>query len=47
MSVWIDSTNVNVRFGSANPPFILLHKTTGALAVPTAANWNLRVKAWA
>jgi len=44
-----DATNLNVRFGSGSGGnvFLLLNKTTGAVASATNANWRLVLRAWA
>lgn len=47
VSIVPDSTNLNVRFGSASTPFIILHKTNGSVQTITNANWRLVVRAWA
>jgi hypothetical protein len=41
-----DSTNVNIRFGSAASAIEGMDKTSGALAALTNASWNLIVRAW-
>lgn len=47
LSVVPDATNVNIRFGSSGGGIAVARKDTGALAIITAANWVLIVKAWA
>lgn len=45
-SVWLDATNINIRFGSSATPYVILHKTSGAATVLTNARWSLLVKVW-
>jgi hypothetical protein len=47
MAVYYDTTNVYVRLGSAASPIVINHKTSGATAAITNANWRLIVRAWA
>lgn len=47
VSVVVDSTNLNVRYGSDAAAFSVLNKTTGTAATITNANWKLRLLAWA
>jgi hypothetical protein len=42
-----DSTNLNIRFGSAANTFSVIHKTTGVDADLTNGNWKVRFKAYA
>ena len=42
-----DATNLNIRFGSTNPPFTHLNNTTGAAVNLTVANWKMIFKAYA
>lgn len=45
---WLDSTNINIRFGSvAINAIAIVNRTTGAFALATNTNWKLRVQAWA
>ena len=46
-SVVPDATNINVRFGSANPTFAINNKTSGAINNITNANWAFVVRAYA
>ena len=46
-SIVIDSTNLNIRFGSSVGVYRLLHFTTGVRISITASNWKLRLKAFA
>lgn len=46
-SQWSDTTNINIRYGTAASTFQTAHKTTGTQTALTNANWKLRVKAWA
>ena len=42
-----DSTNLNIRYSSLNPPITLTHKTTGALSsIGAVGNWRLVLRAW-
>lgn len=43
VAIWMDNTNVNIRFGSAATTFFVLHKTTGDHTAVTNANWRLKV----
>lgn len=45
ISIVPDATNLNVRFGSAGSPLVVMNKTTGAGSGITPANW--RLKLWA
>lgn len=47
VSLTQSSSEIYVRFGSANPVFHLLDKTTGARTGTTNARWKLIVKAYA
>lgn len=47
LSMVLDSTNLNVRYGSDAAAFDVLNKTTGTAATITNANWKLRLMAWA
>jgi hypothetical protein len=38
----VDSTNLNIRFGSAGSAFSLLNKNTGSSAALTNGNWKIR-----
>jgi hypothetical protein len=38
-AIWMDATNVNVRFGSLNP-FVVVNKTTGVLSTITITDWK-------
>lgn len=42
-----DATNLNVRYGSGANTFIVLNKTTGAVASITNSSWRLVLRAWA
>ena len=46
VSIVPDTTNVNVRYGSAATVFVLPHKTTGVATAATNANWRLVIRAW-
>lgn len=46
-SIKVDSTNINVRYGSATQPYQLARYDTGVIFNLTNASWKLRVKAWA
>lgn len=46
ISVVIDSTNIDIRFGSNALTVTLVRKDTGATFHPTNANWKLIIKAW-
>lgn len=46
LSLVTDATNVVVRFGSSGGGLSVIRKDTGALAIITAANWAMIVKAW-
>ena len=46
-SVVVDATNITVRYGAGASVFGIINKTTGAYAGITAANWALRVRAFA
>jgi hypothetical protein len=46
-SISPDTTDLNIRFGLANPTFVVINKTTGAAAIITQANWNIIFRAWA
>lgn len=46
LSLVPDATNVVVRFGASGGGLSVIRKDTGALAIITAANWALIVKAW-
>lgn len=45
-SIVADSTNVNIRYGSALDWLAIARKDTGASAAITIANWKLIVRAW-
>ena len=47
LSVVLDATNVNIRYGDAASPITILRKDTGAATGFTLANWKLVVRAWA
>ena len=47
VSVVLDSTNLNLRFGSTAAAFSLLNKSTGTSANITNGNWELIIRAWA
>lgn len=47
VSIVPDSTNLNVRFGSAAEVFIINNKGTGALQAITASKWKFIVRAYA
>lgn len=47
MSLVIDATNVNVRFGNQANTFNLLNKTTGNATAITNTNWKLVIGAYA
>lgn len=46
ISVWVDGTVVNVRYGSEPSVFLVAANGTGALAALTNANWRMVVRAW-
>ncbi|UVK37631.1 hypothetical protein LHFGNBLO_004696 [Mesorhizobium sp. AR10] len=46
LSIVPDATNINIRYASANPTFIVIRKDTGVTAVATNANWRLVIRAW-
>lgn len=47
-AVYYTTTNISVRFPSAEPSVIVVsNKTTGATEILTNANWRLRVRAFA
>ena len=41
------AANIEVRYSSNPNVFVLIHKTTGAVHIPTLASWRLVVRAWA
>lgn len=41
-----DATSLIIRMGGASNPILVLHATTGAVAICTNANWSLIFKAW-
>ena len=47
VTVVSDSTNLNCRYTSNNPCWLIAHKTTGGRAGITNANWKAIFKAWA
>lgn len=47
LSVKVDATNINVRFGSDTNPLKGTDFSTGGGVNFTSANWKLRIKAWA
>lgn len=47
ISIVPDATNINIRFGSDNPPILMMNKSTGAFTGATSANWKLIIRAWA
>lgn len=47
LSIVVDSTNLNVRFGSDSACFILLNKSTGHAFTITNSYWKVRFSAWA
>lgn len=48
IAVWVDATNINVRFGAGqgagNPVFSILDRTTGTTNNITNSNWDIRIK---
>lgn len=47
LAVSFDSTNINYRYVAQATPFSYVHKTTGASAALTNANWRVVIRAWA
>lgn len=47
IGVFLDATNVGVRFGSAAGPLVVNNKNSGATAAITPANWKLVIRAYA
>lgn len=47
VSIVPDPINLNLRFGTLNTTFMILHKTTGVANGITNSNWRLVVRAWA
>lgn len=47
VSVVVDATNLNVRYGGNANVFNILNKTTGVAAVITLANWRAVFRCWA
>jgi hypothetical protein len=45
-SIWADATNISGRFG-ATATLVVIHKTTGAPTATVAANWRLKIVAYA
>jgi hypothetical protein len=46
-AIWVDSTNVNIRFSSAAAPFDYYDKTAGTGVTLTNGSWELYIRAWA
>lgn len=46
-SIVTDSTNANIRYGSAASTYDIIRKDTGVTASITNANWKLVIRAWA
>ena len=46
LSIVVDATNINIRFGSSATTILALDKTTGAGVNLTNSSWNLIVRAW-
>lgn len=46
VSVWIDATNINIRFGSGVSVFSVPNKTTGVGTNLTNGNWRFGVRAY-
>lgn len=46
-SVYYDATNINIRYSNDSNVFCVANKTTGNAVQITAANWRLRVRAFA
>lgn len=46
MAVYIDGTNVYVRYPNSTNGIVIADKTTGSAGAITYANWNIVVKAW-
>lgn len=46
ISIVADSTNINIRYGSAANTFYITDHSSGVGVGATNANWNLIVKAW-
>ena len=46
-TVYVDATNVYVRFSVYAECFVFNEKTTGSVLAMTNASWTLRVRAWA
>ena len=44
-TVYVDGTNINVRFGSQTNVFVIHNKNTGAAVLGTNTNWNIRIGA--
>lgn len=47
VTIWLDSTNVNLRFNQAANVFAIFHASTGVVQNLTNNKWVLIVKAWA
>jgi hypothetical protein len=46
-AVYYDATNINIRYSNDANVFCIANKTTGSAVQITAANWRLRVRAFA
>lgn len=47
VSIEFDASDLNIRYGNSAGVFLIVNKTTGALAVATNGNWTAVFSAWA
>lgn len=47
ISITVDATTLNCRYGSNTNVFVIINKTTGAALACTNSSWRLVVRAWA